>query len=139
MSRRRIQIFLLTLIALFSCTDLCERAADVLSITAAEDRECVSSRATVLSEDDSHGAAMAQPGETVSVPACLPTPSAPHSVAAAKNLRMGKTLLRMPSAVVSALQTRRHHHHVFFAKAGTAFVSPHAADYYVFALRRLLC
>lgn len=138
MSRRRIHIFLLTLIALFSCTDLYEKTGDVLIGTAVESEE-VRSRAAVLSWDDSRETSMAQPGETVTVPACLPTPPAPHSVAAAKHLRTGKTLLRMPSAIVADRQTRRHHFPVFFAKAGTAFVSPHAANYYVFALRRMLC
>lgn len=108
MSRRRIHIFLLTLIALFSCTDLYEKTGDVLIGTAVESEE-VRSQAAVLSWDDSRETSMAQPGEVVSIPACLPTPPAPHSVAVAKHLRTGKTLLRMPSAIVAERHARRHH------------------------------
>lgn len=71
MSRRRIHIFLLTLIALFSCTDLYEKTGDVLIGTAVESEE-VRSQAAVLSWDDSRETSMAQPGEVVSIPACCP-------------------------------------------------------------------
>lgn len=123
MSRRRIHIFLLTLIALFSCTDLYEKTGDVLIGTAVESEE-VRSQAAVLSWDDSRETSMAQPGEVVSIPACLPTPPAPHSVAVAKHLRTGKTLLRMPSAIVAERHARRHHFPVFFAKTGRSEIMP---------------
>ncbi|MCM1078176.1 MAG: hypothetical protein NC344_01735 [Bacteroidales bacterium] len=139
MARRLIYIFLLLTTVLFSCTDMDERTADVFRETVAEGLADTACQTAVLSDDDSRQSPMAQQGETVSVPTCIPTPATPQGVSAAKQSRTGQSLLRIPVLAVAAAQTQRHQLPIIFAKAGTAFVSPRAANYYVFALRRILC
>jgi len=77
-------------------------------------------------------------GETVSAPLCCSHESGSHSISIPKKLRS-----HVPGERVSAFCTYRlqnfYFHPSLFSKAGTAFVSSRASNYYVYALRHLLC
>lgn len=76
-------------------------------------------------------------GETLSIPQCSSSESGYHSVSSPKKLRSHSSDERILSSVTS-----HHSFHVsqpLFSKSGTAFVSSRASNYYVFALRHLLC
>lgn len=139
MTRRLAYILLLLTTALLSCTDTGERTAEVWHEATVESLADGEGSDAVLSGDDRQLTSMAMQGETVSVPTGVSTPAAFHGTPCSKQVRSHHSPLRMTPSARSASQARRHHLPIVFAKAGTAFVSTRAANYYVFALMRMLC
>ena len=126
-------VFGFALTALIVCNWLLAVSlAHMPSVTAPEgEGSCVMAYAGCVS-------AKALQGEIISVPQCSAGETGTQNISSAKKLRFHSS----GSRTAATTTTRNHYNRPqqsLFAKAGTAFVSSRAANYYVYALRHILC
>ena len=92
----------------------------------------------VIVGNDGHGPMAALQGESLSVSQCSSPESGFYSISVPKKLRSHCSSERLlPSAIFH--RCVRCLDHPLFSKTGIAYVSSRANNYYVFALRHLLC